>query len=142
MRRIFRHIALAGLAVMATGVGMASAGGIKPKQGAYTSTNVNLHVHKISGKLVVDDFSHYPSTLSCDEQSFSSGAGIDKDLKIKDGEFSYTGNADYVPEEYKVQIKGTFIKDDGAKGTVRIVADDGSCKSDRFKYSAYLIPTS
>jgi hypothetical protein len=142
IRRNIRIAALAGMAVLATSVGAASAGkGVKPAQGAYTSLNVNLHVHKIDGKLVVDDFSYYPSSLSCDGESFSSGAGIDKNLKIKDGKFKYAGDADYVPEEYKLQLKGTFIKDDGVKGTVRIVADDGSCQSDRFKYTAYLIPT-
>lgn len=142
MNRIVRNVALAGLAVMTTAVGVASAGKpIKPETGAYTSTNVNLSVAKVDGKLVVDEFSHFPSDLACDEQSFSSGAGVDKDLKIKKGKFKYNGDADFVPEEYKLQLKGKFIKDDGVKGSVKIVADDGSCKSDSFKFTAYLIPT-
>ncbi|HYH60938.1 MAG TPA: hypothetical protein VD766_03640 [Solirubrobacterales bacterium] len=142
MRRIVRNVGLVGLAVTVAAVGVASAAKpIKPEPGAYTSTNVNLSVSKVDGKLVVSDFSHFPSSLSCDEQSFSSGAGVEKDLKIKKGKFKYTGDADYVPEDYELQLKGKFIKDDGAKGSLKIVADNGSCKSDTFKFTAYLIPT-
>ena len=114
---------------------------IKPETGAYTSTNVNLSVAKVDRKLVVDSFSHFPSSLSCDEQSFSSGAGVEKDLKIKNGKFKYNGDAAYVPEDFELKLKGKFIKDDGVKGSLQIVADNGSCESDPFKFTAYLIPT-